>query len=86
MNSRRKPPVIILKLDDLSQQNGAIVPNFVTMAKLLEERKITAYHEMGHVVGLRHPTLSGRVMSSTPAGLPWKSDDLTGFSVLKAAH
>ncbi|MEK7412676.1 MAG: hypothetical protein AAB263_05090 [Planctomycetota bacterium] len=39
---RQKPPIIILKLDDLSQQNGAIVPNFVRIAKLLEERKITA--------------------------------------------
>jgi len=37
---RQKPPVIILKLDDVSQKEGTILPSFRKMAAILEERKI----------------------------------------------
>ena len=37
---RKNPPVIILKLDDISQQHGAILPRFKQMAELLEARNI----------------------------------------------
>lgn len=37
---RSKPPIIILKLDDVSQKEGTILPAFRKMAALLEERKI----------------------------------------------
>ena len=38
--ARAKPPIIILKLDDVSQQNNALLPNFLRMTKLLEARRI----------------------------------------------
>lgn len=37
---RKSPPVIILKLDDLSQKEGTILPAFRKMAEPLEARKI----------------------------------------------
>ncbi len=37
---RGNPPIIILKLDDLSQKEGTILPGFLKMAALLEARKI----------------------------------------------
>jgi len=37
---RKSPPVIILKLDDVSQKEGTILPAFRKMAELLEARKI----------------------------------------------
>lgn len=37
---RKSPPVIILKLDDVSQKEGAILPNFKKMAEALESRDI----------------------------------------------
>jgi len=45
-----------------------------------------AYHEMGHVVGLQHPTSTVQVMSSTPMDLPWRAGDLDGFAALRGAH
>ena len=32
--------IIILKLDDVSQQNGAILPNFQRITRVLESRRI----------------------------------------------
>ena len=37
---RKAPPYIILKLDDLSQKEGALLPDFKKMAALLEQRHI----------------------------------------------
>jgi peptidoglycan/xylan/chitin deacetylase (PgdA/CDA1 family) len=37
---RAKPPIIILKLDDLSQKEGTLLPGFVQMEKILSERNI----------------------------------------------
>jgi peptidoglycan/xylan/chitin deacetylase (PgdA/CDA1 family) len=37
---RAKPPIIILKLDDLSQKEGTILPGFVKMEQILSERNI----------------------------------------------
>ena len=37
---RKNPPVIILKLDDVSQKEGKILPAFQKMGKILEERNI----------------------------------------------
>jgi len=37
---RKSPPIIILKLDDLTQKAGTILPDFRKMAELLETRKI----------------------------------------------
>jgi hypothetical protein len=43
-------------------------------------------HEMGHAVGLEHPTDANQVMSAALTGLPWKFGDLQGFGVLREAH
>lgn len=37
---RSKPPIVVLKLDDVSQKEGAILPAFRKMEVILEERKI----------------------------------------------
>ena len=36
---RKSPPVIILKLDDVSQKYGTILPDFIKMAEALEARE-----------------------------------------------
>lgn len=48
--------------------------------------KDVAYHEMGHAVGLEHPTSQVQLMSPNITSLPWKSGDLEGFTVLRNAH
>jgi hypothetical protein len=73
------------------EYKGAIVifnANFFNQGyppEVYDFKKI-AYHEMGHAVGLLHPTSGTQVMSSSPAALPWKSGDLAGFTTLKGAH
>jgi len=37
---RSKPPIVVLKLDDLSQKEGTLLPSFKRMATELETRKI----------------------------------------------
>jgi peptidoglycan/xylan/chitin deacetylase (PgdA/CDA1 family) len=38
--ARAKPPIIILKLDDVSQQHGAILPHFQRIIRILQSRRI----------------------------------------------
>ena len=40
LTQRKNPPIIILKLDDLSQKDGIILPAFRRMAELLQARHI----------------------------------------------
>jgi S-formylglutathione hydrolase FrmB len=53
LSERKSPPVIILKLDDLSQKEGTILPNFRKMAELLEARQIKG--SFGVILAARWP-------------------------------
>ena len=53
LSERKQPPVIILKLDDLSQKAGTILPSFRKMAELLAARHIKG--SFGVICAVRWP-------------------------------
>jgi hypothetical protein len=48
--------------------------------------KTFCWHEVGHVGGLQHCNATDQVMCSAPYDQPYRSGDLAGFAVLKAAR
>lgn len=68
LSERKQPPVIILKLDDLSQKQGTILPSFRKMAEVLAARHIKG--SFGVICAVRWPGAQA-LADSGPEYIDW---------------
>jgi hypothetical protein len=82
-------PAALAMVDKLNIGDELVAAILVHNTRQMNEGdnfKAICYHEMGHVVGLEHPTVTTQLMSPALTSLPWKSGDLDGFAAVRGAH